>query len=96
MLNNNGFKLSDVSKQNLGYDLTGIDTKGKEVFIEVKSLDFAGQKFRLTNNEYAVAQYKKENYYVALIISNTDSLICFLFCFNNTFIISTIIYLHQK
>ncbi len=74
VLNNNGFKLSDVSKQNLGYDLTGIDTKGKEVFIEVKSLDFAGQKFRLTNNEYAVAQYKKENYYVALIISNTDSL----------------------
>lgn len=74
VLNNNGFKLSDVSKQNLGYDLTGTDTKGEEVFIEVKSLDFAGQKFRLTNNEYAVAQYKKENYYVALIISNSDSL----------------------
>lgn len=74
VLNNNGFSLKDVSKQNLGCDLTGIDPMGNEVFIEVKSLDYAGQKFRLTNNEYALAQYKRDYYYIALVISNIDSL----------------------
>ena len=56
VLNLNGFRLTDVSAQNLGYDLEGIDPNGEDIYIEVKSLEWQGQKFRMTNNEFAVAQ----------------------------------------
>lgn len=72
ILNANGFKLRDVSKQNLGYDLEGSDSNGNSLYIEVKSIEYAGQKFRMTNNEFAVAQYKPNNYYIALIMQKTD------------------------
>lgn len=38
VLNMNGFKLEDVSKQNIGFDLSGIDPNGNEIQIEVKSI----------------------------------------------------------
>lgn len=72
-LNANGFRLNDVSKQNLGFDLEGSDPNGKNVYIEVKSIDYVGQKFRMTNNEFAAAQYKPNNYYLALVCQNKDS-----------------------
>lgn len=73
-LNANGFRLKDVSKQNLGFDLEGSDPNGKNIYIEVKSIDYVGQKFRMTNNEFAAAQYKPDNYYLALVCQNKDSL----------------------
>ena len=72
-LNANGFRLKDVSKQNLGFDLEGSDPNGKNIYIEVKSIDYVGQKFRMTNNEFAAAQYKPGNYYLALVCQNKDS-----------------------
>ena len=72
-LNANGFRLKDVSKQNLGFDLEGSDPNGKNIYIEVKSIDYVGQKFRMTNNEFAAAQYKPGNYYLALVYQNKDS-----------------------
>ena len=72
-LNANGFRLKDVSKQNLGFDLEGSDPNGKNIYIEVKSIDYIGQKFRMTNNEFAAAQYKPGNYYLALVYQNKDS-----------------------
>ena len=72
-LNANGFRLKDVSKQNLGFDLEGSDPNGKNIYIEVKSIDYVGQKFRMTNNEFAAAQYKPSNYYIALVCQNKDS-----------------------
>ena len=72
-LNANGFRLKDVSKQNLGFDLEGSDPNGKNIYIEVKSIDYVGQKFRMTNNEFAAAQYKPGNYYLALVRQNKDS-----------------------
>lgn len=72
-LNANGFRLKDVSKQNLGFDLEGSDPNGKNIYIEVKSIDYVGQKFRMTNNEFAAAQYKPDNYYLALVYQNKDS-----------------------
>ena len=72
-LNANGFRLKDVSKQNLGFDLEGSDPNGKSIYIEVKSIDYVGQKFRMTNNEFAAAQYKPSNYYLALVYQNKDS-----------------------
>ena len=73
-LNANGFRLKDVSKKNLGFDLEGSDPNGKNIYIEVKSIDYAGQKFRMTNNEFAAAQYRPKNYYIALVCQNKDSL----------------------
>lgn len=73
VLNANGFRLKDVSKQNLGFDLEGSDPNGKNIYIEVKSIDYVGQKFRMTNNEFAAAQYKPGNYYLALVYQNKDS-----------------------
>lgn len=72
VLNANGFKLEDVASKNVGYDLEGIDPNGDDIYIEVKSLEWKGQKFRLTNNEYAVAQYKKGKYFLALVIQSQD------------------------
>lgn len=72
-LNANGFRLNDVSKQNLGFDLEGSDPNGENVYIEVKSIDYVGQKFRMTNNEFAAAQYKPNKYYIALVCQNKDS-----------------------
>lgn len=73
-LNANGFILRDVSNQNVGYDLEGKDPNGNEIYIEVKSVDFAGQKFRLTNNEFAAAQYKQNNYYIAIVYQSANAL----------------------
>ena len=73
-LNANGFRLKDVSKQNLGFDLEGSDPNGNNIYIEVKSIDYVGQKFRMTNNEFAAAQYKPGNYYIALVLQNKDTL----------------------
>jgi len=74
VLNSNGFNLIDVSKQNIGYDIEGIDPDGNEIQIEVKSITMIGQKFKLTNNEIAVAQEKRETYFIA-IVRQLDDLI---------------------
>lgn len=73
-LNANGFKLKDVSSQNVGYDLEGVDPNGNDIYIEVKSVDYAGQKFRMTNNEFATAQFKQQNYFIAIVFQNRDTL----------------------
>lgn len=67
ILNLNGFKLEDVSKQNIGYDLSGKDPIGNEIQIEIKSITLPGQKFKLTNNEIAVAQEKQKSFYIAVV-----------------------------
>ncbi|MBG6110602.1 hypothetical protein IWX84_001481 [Flavobacterium sp. CG_9.10] len=72
ILNLNGFKLQDVSKQNIGYDLDGFDPNGNEIHIEVKSITFPGQKFKLTNNEIGVAQEKQKRFYVAVVRQTDD------------------------
>lgn len=74
ILNKNGFKLEDVSKQNIGFDLSGTDPNGNEIQIEVKSITLPGQKFRLTNNEIAVAQIKQKSFFIA-IVRQTDGFI---------------------
>jgi len=73
LLNLNGFNLEDVSKQNIGYDLEGFDPNGNEIQIEVKSITLPGQKFKMTNNEIAVAQEKQESFYIAIVRQNKNS-----------------------
>ena len=72
ILNLNGFDLEDVSKQNIGYDLSGRDPNGNEIQIEIKSIILPGQKFKMTNNEIAVAQEKQKTFYVA-VVRQTES-----------------------
>ena len=74
ILNKRGFRLEDVSKQNLGYDLEGYDLNNNKVYIEVKSINYAGQKFRMTNNEFGVAQINKDNYYIAMVLQENNEL----------------------
>lgn len=74
VLNQNGFNLEDVSKQNLGYDLQGIDPNGDYIYLEVKSISSLGQNFRMTNNEYAVAQVKGDKYLIAVTYVNNNEL----------------------
>mgnify|MGYP001165574128 CR=1 FL=1 len=74
VLNSNGFNLHDVSTQNIGYDLEGIDPNGESIYVEVKSLNYTGQRFHMTNNEFAVAQYKQNEYYLALVIQTQEQI----------------------
>lgn len=74
VLNDNDFNLRDVSKHNVGYDLEGTDPNGSEIFIEVKSIDYPGQKFRMTNNEFAAAQYNQDKYYLAIVLQTKEEL----------------------
>lgn len=67
VLNSIGFQLDDVSKQNIGFDLEGLDPNGNNVMIEVKSIKNSSDKIEMTNNEVALAQEQKGNYYLAII-----------------------------
>jgi hypothetical protein len=62
-----GWRVTDVSRQNLGYDIEGRTPEGEDVFVEVKSLDYPGQPFTLTSNEEAVARQKGSAYRLALV-----------------------------
>ncbi|HET8572906.1 MAG TPA: DUF3883 domain-containing protein [Edaphocola sp.] len=72
ILNQNGFILEDVSKQNIGYDLEGIDPTGNKIQIEVKSITLPGQKFKMTNNEIAVAQANQKSFFIAVVRQTND------------------------
>lgn len=72
LLNELGFSIQDVSKQNIGYDLEGFDPDGKQIQIEVKSITLPGQRFRLTNNEIAIAREKQNSYFIAIIRQTDD------------------------
>lgn len=61
----------DVSKSNLGYDLE-VYRADKVEFVEVKSVNQLGDSFSLTNNEYGVANEKKDAYLLA-IVKQTDT-----------------------
>lgn len=61
----------DVSKSNLGYDLE-VYRSDKVDFVEVKSVNHLGDSFSLTNNEYGVANEKKDSYLLA-IVKQTDT-----------------------
>lgn len=50
-----------------------IDPNGKEIQIEVKSVTLPGQKFKLTNNEIAVAQEKRDSFYIAVVRQNKNT-----------------------
>lgn len=62
-----GWKVEDVSRQNIGYDIEGRTPEGEMVCVEVKSIDYIGQAFTLTSNEEAVAREKGDTYRLAIV-----------------------------
>jgi hypothetical protein len=69
-----GWKVEDVSRQNIGYDIEGRTPEGEDAFVEVKSIDYPGQAFTLTSNEEAVARQKGKAYRLALVRQAGDCL----------------------
>jgi hypothetical protein len=74
ILSAEGWTAKDVSLQNIGYDIEATNPNGKVVFVEVKSLNYAGQNFVLTSNEEATAREKGESYILALVLQKQDHL----------------------
>ena len=69
-LNSRGWNLDDVSRQNLGYDLTGSDQHGRMVHLEVKKVDRPDSRFSMTNNEMGVLQSVDAQYLLAIVIGD--------------------------
>ena len=44
-------RVEDVSERNLGYDVLAVLKNGKNSYYELKSVDWLGESFCLTNNE---------------------------------------------
>ena len=62
-----GCRVKDVSRQNIGYDIEGVEPTGNEMCVEVKLIDYPAQPFTLTSNEEAVARLKGNSYLIALV-----------------------------
>ncbi len=62
-----GWKVQDVSRQNIGYDIEARTPEDEQACVEIKSVDYPGQAFTLTSNEEAVAREKGNAYWLALV-----------------------------
>ena len=67
-----GNAATDVSKQNVGYDIESITPDGRKRYIEVKSITEDGS-FSITNNEYTAAHQYGEQYYLCLLIQSAQN-----------------------
>jgi len=71
---NFGHTATDVSKQNVGYDVESIAKDGLRRYIEVKSLSNIGSPFSMTNNEYTAAHQYGDAYYLCLLVQTDNRL----------------------
>jgi uncharacterized protein DUF3883 len=69
-----GWEATDVSRQNLGYDIEATTPDNEECFLEVKSIDYPGQPFTMTSNEEAVARQKGKAYRLVLVRQASNDL----------------------
>jgi hypothetical protein len=69
-----GWQATDVSRQNLGYDIEATTPEHMELFLEVKSIDYPGQPFTMTSNEEAVARQKGKAYRLVLVRQTSNAL----------------------
>ena len=67
-----GNAATDVSKQNVGYDIESITPEGSKRYIEVKSITEDGS-FSITNNEYTAAHQYGDQYYLCLLIQSAQN-----------------------
>jgi hypothetical protein len=79
LLEARGWQATDVSRQNLGYDIEATTPEDEELCLEVKSIDYPGQPFTLTSNEEAVARQKGKAYRLVLVRqTSTDLEVAFI------------------
>lgn len=69
-----GWRVEDVSQQNIGYDIEGLTPENEEVFVEVKAIEHPSQPFTLTSNEEAVGRQKGKAYRLAVVRQTSDHL----------------------
>ena len=62
-----GWVVTDVSRQNLGYDLSAEHATRPRLYVEVKSIDYPGEPFTLTSNEEVVSRQFGKDYCIALV-----------------------------
>ncbi len=62
-----GYKVEDVSKQNVGYDYYCVNGDGDVIYLEVKKIGRENEAFTLTTNEEVVAREKGKEYTIALL-----------------------------
>jgi len=62
-----GYKVEDVSKQNVGYDYYCVNGDGDVIYLEVKKIGRENEAFTLTTNEEVVAREKGKEYAIALL-----------------------------
>jgi Domain of unknown function (DUF3883) len=67
-LNTRGWQLTDVSKQNLGYDLVGLGPDGERTMIEIKRVARPDARFAMTNNEIGALQSEARRYFLGIVI----------------------------
>lgn len=68
----------DVASANLGYDIEVVFNNGKRIYIEVKSVSYFGEPFKMTNNEYSTAHNYQDQYYLALVVNGTEFQVMFI------------------
>ncbi|OBJ86047.1 hypothetical protein A9W97_18730 [Mycobacterium gordonae] len=69
-LNSRGWRLEDVSGQNVGYDLSGSNPAGELRRIEVKKVDHADARFAMTNNEMSLMLASAGGYLLAVLVGD--------------------------
>lgn len=69
-LNSRGWQLTDVSKQNLGYDLVGLGPDGDRAMIEIKRVQRPDARFAMTNNEMGAMQSEAGRYLLGIVIGD--------------------------
>ena len=69
-LNSRGWRLEDVSGQNVGYDLSGTNPSGAPVRIEVKKVDHPDARFAMTNNEMSLMLAAPGGYLLAVLVGD--------------------------
>ena len=69
----------DVSSRNLGYDVEALNHDGGRYYYEVKTVEYIGQSFSMTNNEFTSAVQLKDRYRLAIVHRGGKGMIvCFI------------------
>jgi hypothetical protein len=69
-LNSRGWQLTDVSKQNLGYDLVGLSPDGDRAMIEIKKVPRPDAQFAMTNNEMGAMHSEVGRYLLGIVVGD--------------------------
>lgn len=70
-----GNKCTLCKEEDKGYNVQSETENGDVIYIAIKSIDFIGKDFTLTNNEYLCAQIHQDKFEVLLIVNQKDKVV---------------------